>query len=152
MMNSRASAQQPHEFIYRGWEVRSQGNPFTHAILRGFKDRSGLLHSNYHFDDLNALFEEYEKRSLSNPGVIVDTNHANSGKRYVEQGKIAKDVLSSCRVSKSIKSLVKGFMIESYIENGCQKVGGGVYGQSITDPCLGWKETEKLFYELAELI
>ena len=151
MMNSVTAAQHPHEFIYRGWEVHSKGNQHAHAILRGYIDNHGQPHPNYHYEDLTALCEEYEKRKLLNPAVIIDTNHANSAKQFLEQGRIAKEVLASCRHNHEIKKLVKGFMIESYLEDGCQKIGEGIYGKSITDPCLGWEKTEKLIYELAEL-
>ena len=151
MMNSITAAQHAHEFIYRGWEVQSKGNPLTHAILRGYVNKHGQSLPNYHYEDLSRLCEFYAERDLKNPAVIVDTNHANSGKKYTEQPRIAKEILHSCRHSSDVDKIVKGLMIESYIENGCQKVGGGVYGKSITDPCIGWAETEKLIYELAEL-
>ena len=151
MMNSITAGQHAHDFIYRGWEVHSHGNPLTHAILRGYVDNHGKSFPNYHYEDLYRLCELYAERpSLLNPSVIVDTNHANSGKQYAEQPRIAKEILHSCRHSSDIDKMVKGLMIESYIENGCQKIGGGVYGKSITDPCLGWNETEKLIYELAD--
>lgn len=152
MMNSITAGQHAHDFIYRGWQVHSNGNPYTHAILRGYVDNYGKSFPNYHYEDLSRLCELYcERPSLLNPAVIVDTNHANSGKKYDEQPRIAKEVLHSCRHNSDIDKMVKGLMIESYIESGCQKVGGGVYGKSITDPCLGWEESEKLIYELAEL-
>ena len=151
MMNSITAAQGQHVFLYRGWEVQSLGNPYAHALLRGYVDKHGKTYSNYHYEDLNELFELYQEHELKNPGVIIDTNHANSGKHYLEQIRIAKEVLHSCRLSKDIKGLVKGLMIESYIEDGNQPIGGGCYGKSITDPCLGWEKTEKLIYELAEL-
>lgn len=150
MINSITAAQHPHRFIYRGWEVQSTGNPYAHAILRGYVDDRGNSFPNYHYEDLQRLAEVYGSKGLQNPAVIVDTNHANSGKRYLEQIRIAKEVLHSCRHSADIRQLVKGLMIESYIEDGAQKVGGGVYGQSITDPCLGWAKTERLVLELAE--
>jgi 3-deoxy-7-phosphoheptulonate synthase len=151
MMNSITAAQSSHTFLYRGWEVKSKGNPLAHAILRGFVDRLGHTSPNYHFEDLNALAETYEKSGLVNPAVIVDTNHSNSGKKYLEQVRIAKEVMHSTRHSEKVNKLVKGLMIESYIEDGCQKVGEGVYGKSITDPCLGWAKTERLIFDLAEL-
>ena len=151
MMNSITAAQHAHEFIYRGWEVQSKGNPLAHAILRGYVNKHGQSLPNYHYEDLSRLCEFYNERDLKNPAVIVDTNHANSGKKYTEQPRIAKEILHSCRHSADVDKIVKGLMIESYIENGCQKIGGGVYGKSITDPCIGWAETEKLIYELAEL-
>lgn len=150
MMNSITAAQHPHTFIYRGWEVESTGNPLAHAILRGYQTTDGKNVSNYHYEDLLRLCELYGERGLNNPAVIVDTNHANSGKCYNEQIRISMDVLHSMKESNDIKKICKGLMIESYIEDGCQKVNGGVYGQSITDPCLGWEKTEKLIYDIAE--
>lgn len=151
MMNSITAGQHAHDFIYRGWEVHSKGNPLTHAILRGYVNENGQAFANYHYEDLSRLCELYAKKDLVNPAVIVDTNHSNSAKKYTEQPRIAKEILHSCRHSGDVDKIVKGLMIESYIENGCQSVDGGVYGKSITDPCIGWKETEKLIYELAEL-
>ena len=152
MMNSITAAQGQHVFLYRGWEVQSLGNPYAHALLRGYVDKHGKTYSNYHYEDLNELFELYQEYELKNPGVIIDTNHANSGKHYLEQIRIAKEVLHSCRLSKDIKGLVKGLMIESYIEDGNQQIGGGCYGKSITDPCLGWEKSERLIYEIADLL
>ena len=151
MMNSITAAQHPHTFIYRGWEVESQGNPLAHAILRGYVNKHGQSLPNYHYEDLIGLFETYAKTNLVNPGVIVDTNHANSGKKWEEQIRIAKEVLHSTRHSNDVKNLVKGFMIESYIEDGAQKPDGCVYGKSITDPCLGWEKTERLILDIADL-
>ena len=151
MMNAINAAQNSHTFIYRGWEVESDGNPYAHAILRGYVDQNGVSYPNYHFEDLLKLAKLYENSNLVNPGVIVDCNHSNSGKQYEAQIRIAKEVLHSTRHSKEIRKLVKGLMIESYIEDGCQKVGDGVYGKSITDPCLGWEKTEKLILDLAYL-
>lgn len=151
MMNAIVAGQHAHTFIYRGWEVESTGNPLTHAILRGYVDQYGRSLPNYHYEDLAMLCEQYAKRDLANPAVIIDANHANSGKRFDEQPRIVKDVLHSCRHNSDIKKLVKGFMVESYLEDGNQPVGGGVYGKSITDPCLGWNKTEKLILDLAEL-
>ncbi len=151
MMNSIVAAQHGHTFIYRGWEVQTEGNPFAHAILRGYVDRFGNNHPNYHYEDLRLLRELYQQRNLSNPAVIIDTNHSNSGKQYEEQTRIAKDVLYSCHVSGDIRALVKGLMIESYLKDGKQSVEEGIYGKSITDPCLGWKKTEHLLFELAEI-
>ena len=151
MMNSINAAQQSHTFIYRGWEVVSQGNPYSHAILRGYVDKRGVSHPNYHYEDLLLLCELYKNAKFENPGVIVDTNHANSGKKYLEQIRIAKEILHSTRHNDDIKKIVKGLMIESYIEDGCQKVEEGVYGKSITDPCLGWDKTEKLIMDIYEL-
>ncbi len=152
MLNSITAGQHSHTFLYRGWECRSSGNPLTHAILRGYVNKHGESLPNYHFEDLAHLYAEYSKRNLANPALIVDANHANSGKKYNEQSRICKEVLHSCRHSSDIKSLVKGFMIESYIEDGAQKACENIYGKSITDPCIGWEKTEKLIFELAELL
>ncbi len=152
MMNSITAAQHKHTFLYRGWEVHSQGNPLAHAILRGYVNKHGQSMPNYHFEDLEALFGLYEKSGLQNPSVIIDTNHSNSGKNPLQQSRIAKDVMHSCRHDQGVKKMVKGFMIESYIEDGAQKIGECVYGKSITDPCLGWEKSEKLIYDLAELV
>ena len=151
MMNALRAAQGSHTFIYRNWEVESQGNPLAHAILRGYVDSHGITHPNYHYEDLARLCDLYAGSGLVNPGVIVDTNHCNSGKQYGEQVRIAKEVLHSTRHNADIHALVKGMMIESYLEDGCQKPDGGVYGKSITDPCLGWEKTERLVLDLAEL-
>lgn len=150
MMNSIVAAQSRHTFLYRGWEVHSQGNKCAHAILRGYINKHGQTMPNYHYEDLVYLAELYEKSGLANPALIVDTNHANSGKDFTQQPRIVKEVLQSCRQNNDIKKLVKGFMIESYIEDGAQAPGEGVYGKSITDPCLGWEKTEKLIYDIAE--
>ena len=151
MMNSITAAQHSHVFCYRGWEVKSDGNPYAHAILRGYVDKHGKSHPNYHFEDLTNLYEAYQGTGLKNPAAIIDTNHANSGKNHLEQPRIAKEILHSRRYSKEIESLVRGLMIESYIEDGAQKISDcEVYGKSITDPCLGWEKTEKLIYEIAE--
>ena len=152
MMNAILAAQHHHTFIYRGWEVHSEGNPFTHAILRGSTNKHGNNIQNYHYEDLVRLCDEYDKRELKNPGVIIDTNHSNSGKNPFEQPRIIMDVLNSCRHSERISKILKGFMIESYIEDGNQKPGECCYGKSITDPCLGWEKSEKLIYEIAEKI
>ena len=152
MMNSITAAQSPQTFVYRGWEVRTQGNPLAHAILRGHVSKSGRSIPNYHYEDLQNLIREYEERGLENPAAIIDTNHSNSGKKYLEQIRIAEDVMHSRSVSPAIRNLVKGLMIESYIEDGNQKIGDGVYGKSITDPCLGWEKSEKLILELADLV
>ena len=135
---------------YRGWECRSLGNPLAHAILRGYVDKFGISHPNYHYEDLITLYNDYSKKGLSNMSVIVDTNHANSGKNYLEQIRIAKEVLHSRRHNADVASLVKGFMIESYIEDGAQKIGENIYGKSITDPCLGWEKTERLILDMAD--
>ena len=151
MMNALKAAQSGHMFIYRNWEVESKGNPFAHAILRGYVDSHGIAHPNYHYEDLARLSALYQTSGLVNPAVLVDTNHSNSGKRYEEQIRIAKEVLHSTRHSEEIHSLVKGLMIESYLVDGCQKPEEGVYGKSITDPCLGWEKTERLILDLADL-
>lgn len=151
MMNSIVAAQNSHTFIYRGWEVKTKGNAYAHAILRGYVDRFGRNHPNYHYEDLQSLLELYGEKNLKNPAVIVDVNHSNSGKKCLEQIRISKDVIHSCRVSGDIRNLVKGLMIESYIEDGNQSIEEGTYGKSITDPCLGWEKTERLIYELAEM-
>ena len=152
MMNSILAAQHPHTFIYRGWEVQSTGNPLAHAILRGYVNKHGQNMPNYHYEDLLHVCESYAKANLKNPAVIIDTNHSNSGKDPFQQPRICKEVLYSCRHSEDIKKLVKGFMIESYIEDGSQKIGECVYGKSITDPCLGWEKSERLIYDIAELV
>ena len=152
MMNSITAAQHPHSFIYRGWAVETTGNPCAHAILRGYVDKHGVSQPNYHYEDLANLCELYARSSLVNPAVIVDANHANSGKKYGEQPRICKEVLHSCRHNADIKRIVKGFMIESYLEDGCQKIGEGTFGKSITDPCLGWEKTERLIFDIADQI
>ncbi len=152
MMNSITAAQHSHTFIYRGWEVQSFGNPCAHAILRGYVNKHGQSLPNYHYEDLYNLWETYQKSGLANPGVMVDTNHANSGKQPLEQVRIAKEVLHSMRHNNDIAKLVKGLMIESYIEDGAQKIGECTYGKSITDPCLGWEKTEKLIYDIADVL
>ena len=151
MLNAINAAQHSHTFIYRGWEVKSNGNSMAHAILRGFVDERGISHPNYHFEDLIALANAYDENTYENPCVIIDTNHSNSGKKYEEQVRIAKEILHSTRHNEKIRKLVKGLMIESYIEDGCQKADEGIYGKSITDPCLGWEKTEKLILDIAEL-
>ncbi len=150
MMNSIVAAQSSHTFIYRGWEVTSDGNPYTHAILRGYIDYAGRNVSNYHYEDLLRVEELYEELNLKNPSVIVDTNHNNSGKKYLEQIRISKDIVHSRNQNSDIKRLVKGLMIESYLEDGAQSVGEHVFGKSITDPCLGWEKTERLVLDIAE--
>lgn len=152
MMNAVNAAQSSHTFEYAGWEVVSRGNPLAHAILRGYSHKSGHSAPNYHYEDLIFLNELYEESGLKNPAVIVDTNHANSAKHFDEQPRIAKEILHSMRLSDDIGKLVKGLMIESYLVDGSQKPDGGVYGQSITDPCLGWEKTEKMIYEIADLL
>lgn len=151
MLNSVVAAQHGHDFISRGWEVRTKGNPLTHTILRGAVNKHGNTIPNYHYEDLQLLLEMYEKRDLKNPAVIVDANHSNSGKQFEQQIRIVKEVLHSRRVSPDIQKLVKGVMIESYLVEGCQEIGPDhVYGKSITDPCLGWEDTEELLYTIAE--
>ena len=153
MMNAIKAGQSKHVFSYRGWEVETLGNPYSHAILRGYVDAEGKSHPNYHYEDLANLAGIYAASGLQNPAVIVDTNHANSGKKYLEQTRIAKEIFHSCRHNGDIRTLVKGLMIESYIEDGAQKISDHeVYGQSITDPCLGWAKTEKLIYDLADVL
>ena len=152
MLNSITAAQHPQTFIYRGSEVSTDGNPFAHAILRGAVDSKGVSFPNYHYEDLNQLYDAYCERGLQNMALIVDANHSNSSKKYLEQIRICKEILHSCRHNEHIKKLVKGLMIESYIEDGCQKIGEGIYGKSITDPCLGWEKTERLVLDMAELL
>ena len=150
MMNSIMAAQASHTFLYRGWEVTSDGNPHAHSILRGFLDYTGRSTSNYHYEDLLRVRELYEKTGLQNPAVIVDTNHNNSGKQYLEQIRIAKDIVYSRSQNQDIKRLVKGLMIESYLEDGAQGVHEHTFGKSITDPCLGWEKTEQLIFDIAD--
>lgn len=150
MMNSITAAQSSHTFLYRGWEVTSEGNPLAHAILRGYIDYAGKNVSNYHYEDLLQVNELYAKSGLVNPSVIVDTNHNNSGKKYFEQIRIAKDIVHSRNQNGDIKRLVKGLMIESYLEDGAQSIGEHVFGKSITDPCLGWEKTEQLIFDIAD--
>ncbi len=150
MMNSIKAAQTSHTYLYRGWEVTSSGNDTAHAILRGYMDFAGRNISNYHYEDIAHLCELYNEYGLKNPSVIIDANHANSGKKYLEQIRIAKDVVYSRNHNHDIKGLVKGLMIESYIEDGAQKIGEHIYGKSITDPCLGWEKTENLIYKIAD--
>ncbi len=151
MLNSVYAAQHPHSFIYRGWEVNTEGNPLAHAVLRGATNKHGHNIPNYHYEDLNRLLEMYNDMDLLNPACIIDANHSNSNKLFKQQIRITKEVLNSRRLNSDIRGLVKGFMIESYIEEGSQKIGDGIYGKSITDPCLGWDDSEKLIYEIAEL-
>jgi 3-deoxy-7-phosphoheptulonate synthase len=152
MMNAITAAQSKHTFVYRGWEVHSQGNPYAHAIMRGYMNKHGQSLPNYHYEDLALLSKFYEESGLQNPAAIIDTNHANSGKNPFEQPRIIYEVLSQCRYNEHIRKLVKGFMVESYIEDGAQKVDGGCYGKSITDPCLGWEKTERMILETADLL
>ncbi len=150
MLNSVTAAQSEQNFIYRNWEVSTKGNPLAHTILRGYENQSGHTFPNYHYETLQELLELYGKRDLQNPAVIIDCNHANSGKKYLEQIRISKDILHSCKQNNDIRNLVKGLMIESYIEDGNQKETEHCYGKSITDACIGWEKTEKLIYELAD--
>ncbi len=153
MMNSITAGQSQHEFIYRGWDCQSQGNPLTHAIMRGFTDENGGVYPNYHYENLVRVNNYYqEKPDLQNPAVIIDSNHSNSRKNPFEQPRIIKEVLNYCRYNAELKKLIKGFMVESYIEDGNQKVGEGVYGKSITDACLGWEKSERLMLEIADLL
>ena len=151
-MNSVKAAQSAHSFIFTDREVRSTGNPLTHTILRGFVDRYGQSIPNYHYEDLKKVAELYAQGNYENPAIVVDCNHSNSGKQYEEQIRIAKEVLQSARYAEEIRTLVKGLMIESYIEDGNQSQDGGVYGKSITDPCLGWEKTERLIFDLADTL
>ncbi len=151
-LNSIQAAQAPHVFSYNRWEVKTSGNPLTHAVLRGAVDYHGLAVPNYHYEDLKIFAESYQKRGLVNPAIIVDTNHANSDKKFAEQPRIAMEVMQSRRHSSLLKDMIRGFMIESFIEEGAQKVTENVYGKSITDPCLGWKDSEKLIRDLAEMV
>lgn len=152
MMNAITAAQHEHDFIYRGWEGHSFGNPYAHAILRGYVNRQGVTHPNYHYETLLYLAELYRDGGQENPSVVVDCNHSNSGKNPFEQPRILKEVLHSCRYNTDLKRLVKGFMVESYIEDGNQPVGGGVYGKSITDACLGWEKSERLILDMADML
>lgn len=152
MMNSVVAAQGGHTFLYRGQEVKTSGNPLTHTILRGAVNKHEQCIPNYHYEDLILLHKLYEQKGLLNPAVIVDANHSNSNKQYKEQIRITKDVLHSMKNSCEIKKLVKGMMIESYIEEGTQKIGEHIYGKSITDPCIGWDDTERLLLDVAELV
>jgi 3-deoxy-7-phosphoheptulonate synthase len=151
-LNSIQAAQAPHVFSYNRWEVKTPGNPLAHAVLRGAVDYHGLAVPNYHYEDLALFAEAYQKRGLANPTMIVDTNHANSNKKYAEQPRIAMEVMRSRQHSPTLTKMIRGFMVESFIEEGAQKVDGGVYGKSITDPCLGWKDSEKLIRDLAALV
>lgn len=152
MMNAIKASRGKHTFCYRGWEVKSHGNPYSHAILRGYVNRFGQSLPNYHYEDLLSLAEAFEKEGLENPAVIVDTNHSNSGKKYLEQVRIANEVLHSCRCSGDVRRIVKGFMVESYIEDGARSLDEPGYGKSITDPCLGWEKTERFIRETADRI
>lgn len=150
MMNSVYAAQHPHSFTYRGWEVKTTGNELAHTVLRGATNKHGNNIPNYHYEDLARLMEMYQAMDLVNPACVIDANHSNSNKQFKQQIRITKEVLHSRKLNSDIHQLVKGMMIESYIEEGCQKVGGGVYGKSITDPCLGWNDTEALIRYIAD--
>lgn len=152
MLNSVYAAQHPHKFTYRGYEVSTPGNPLAHTILRGSVSKTGRNVPNYHYEDLTNLLQMYSERDLKNPACIVDTNHSNSNKQFKQQIRIAKEILHSRKLDADIRGLVKGLMIESYLEEGCQKVHEGVYGKSITDPCLGWEDTENLIYHIAHVV
>ncbi len=152
LMNSLVAAQSGHTFIYRNWEVETCGNEYAHIILRGHKNKRGQHIPNYHYEDLMHIAEMYENSHLKNPAVIIDTNHENSGKQYLEQIRIAHEIMHSRKANPIINKMVKGLMIESYIEDGSQKMDEYIYGKSYTDPCLGWEKTEKLVLELADLV
>jgi 3-deoxy-7-phosphoheptulonate synthase len=151
-LNSIQAAQAPHIFSYNRWEVKTAGNPLAHAVLRGAVDPHGVTVPNYHYEDLIWFAEAYKKRGLINPAIIVDTNHANSNKKFAEQPRIAMEVMRSRKHSVFLRAMIKGFMIESFIEEGAQKVTENVYGKSITDPCMGWKDSEKLIRDLAVIV
>lgn len=150
MLNAIKAAQSEHTFIFRGWEVDTPGNPLTHAILRGAVNQYGTNIPNYHYEDLVSVIEQYEKRDFINPSIIIDTNHANSNKRYKEQTRIAREIMDNRQYDPKLKKFIKGLMIESYLVEGTQEIGNNVFGKSITDPCIGWEDTEKLVYEIAE--
>ncbi len=151
MLNSVYAAQHPHHFIYRNYEVDTSGNPLTHVILRGAVSKHGNTVQNYHYEDIMRLLERYDSMQLKNPAAIIDANHANSNKLFKEQIRIVKEVMHNRIVSPQIRSLVKGVMVESYLEEGAQHIGDHIYGKSITDPCLGWEDSEKLIYTIAEM-
>lgn len=150
MLNSIYAAQHPHSFIYRGYEVNTGGNPLAHAVLRGSVNKHGRNQPNYHYEDLDMLYSLYQEYDLVNPACIIDANHSNSNKQFEQQIRIVKEVLHSRKLNSDIHTMVKGVMIESYIEEGCQKIGEGIYGKSITDPCLGWEASERLIYDIAD--
>ncbi len=151
MLNSVYAAQHPHHFVYRGHEVETTGNPLTHVVLRGAVSKHGNSVQNYHYEDIMRLIDKYNQMELKNPAAVIDANHSNSGKQYKEQIRIVKEVMHNRKLSQDIRDIIKGVMIESYIEEGAQKVGSHIYGKSITDPCLGWKDSEKLIYDIAEM-
>ncbi len=150
MLNSVYAAQHPHHFTFRGCEVKTSGNKLTHVVLRGAVSKHGNTVQNYHYEDIIRLANMYAERDLANPAAIIDANHSNSGKKYEEQVRIVKEVMHNRQICPAIRTLIKGVMIESYLEPGCQKIGDHIYGKSITDPCLGWEESERLIYEIAE--
>ena len=153
MLNAITAAQHSHTFVYRNWEVESEGNPFAHAILRGYVNKHGQSQPNYHYEELIRLIEMYEKKDVANRAILIDTNHNNSAKRYLEQPRIAMDVVYQRKINADIRRYVKGFITESYLEDGCQKPEEAhVFGKSITDPCLGWEKTEKMIFQLAEQV
>ncbi len=152
MLNAIVAAQSSHTFLYRGWECCSHGNDLAHAILRGSNNKHGQAHPNYHYEDIARLHEMYAEKNLANMALIVDTNHSNSDKKYLEQIRISKEIVHTKNMNPDMKVFIKGLMIESYIEDGCQKVEEGVYGKSITDPCLGWEKSERLVLELADML
>lgn len=152
LLNAISSAQVSQSMIYRGWEVNGPGNPYAHGILRGFNDINGGIHPNYHYEDICKFYDMYQKSNLANMSVIIDCNHCNSAKNYAQQIRIAKDVINTCSSDKNIDAFIKGLMIESYLVDGCQLPGEGVYGKSITDPCLGWDKTNRLLFDLAEMV
>ena len=151
MLNSVYAAQHPHHFVFRGYEADTSGNPLTHVVLRGAVNKRGVCIPNYHYEDLERLIQMYDEMELKNHAAIIDSNHSNSNKQYEQQIRIVKEIMHNRKISPEIHKLVKGVMIESYIEPGCQKVGGHIYGKSITDPCRGWKESEELIYHIAEM-
>ncbi|HAZ90827.1 MAG TPA: 3-deoxy-7-phosphoheptulonate synthase [Eubacterium sp.] len=150
MLNSVYAAQHPHHFVYRGFEVETSGNPLAHVVLRGAVNKHGNSITNYHYEDLSLVYEKYMSMDLKNPAAIIDCNHANSGKKFKEQIRISKEIMHNRKISTDIHKLVKGLMIESYIEEGSQKIGEGCYGKSITDPCLGWEDSKNLIYDIAD--
>lgn len=150
MFNAIRAAQINHRFIFRGWEVATSGNPLSHGILRGAVNQYGTNIPNYHYEDLVSVIEQYKKLELLNPAIIIDTNHANSNKKYKEQPRIAREIMDNRLYDKRLRKYIKGLMVESYIEEGCQKIGDNVMGKSITDPCLGWEDTERMIYEIAQ--
>ena len=152
MFNSITAANSQHDFLYRHHEVKTSGNPYAHVIMRGSVNKRGVNIPNYHYEDLMRVLDLYNQHDFPNPAVIVDGNHSNSGKKFKEQIRIVNEVLHSREYNPDLKKLVKGVMIESYIEEGSQKIDEHIYGKSITDPCLGWEDTERLLYSIAERV